>query len=102
MCVCITLGILFFTYIYIYKSITLCVTLSNFAPSNNFLLDKYFENPTIRLHVFYILNTCQILYQSDVIFYLIHKLIFYAQFYNTKNWNLNMWLTNDARIPVRN
>lgn len=30
----------------------------------------YFEN--LRLHIIYVLNTHQILYQSDVIYYLIH------------------------------
>ena len=39
MCVCITLGILFFTNIKKKKSITLYVTLSNITPSNHFLLD---------------------------------------------------------------
>ena len=32
------------------------VTLSNVTPSNNLLLDSYFENHTIELHVLYILN----------------------------------------------
>ena len=33
------------------------VTLSNFTPSNNLLLNSYFENLTIGLHILYVLNT---------------------------------------------
>ena len=52
----------------------------------------YFENITIKLYVVYVLKTCQISYQSDVIYYLIHKLILYIKFWTTKTWNLNIWL----------
>ena len=38
----------------------------------------FFENITIGLYVLYALNTCQILYQSDFFYYMIHELIFYA------------------------
>ena len=44
----------------------------------------YFENLTIRLHILYVLNIHQISRQSDIINYLIHKLIFYAKFKTTK------------------
>ena len=46
-------------YIYIYMSwvqITLNVTLNNITPLNNLLLNSCFENPTIELHVLYVLN----------------------------------------------
>ena len=37
----------------------------------------YFENLIIELHVIY-LQICQILCQSNAIYYLIHKIIFYT------------------------
>ena len=40
---------------HIYK-LTPNVTLKNFTPLNNFLLDKEFENPTVWLYFLYILN----------------------------------------------
>ena len=36
--------------------VTLGVTLSNVTPPNNLLLNYYFENPTVELHVLYVLN----------------------------------------------
>ena len=33
----------------------------------------YFENLIIKLHILYALNTRQILYQSDIIYYMIYK-----------------------------
>ena len=36
--------------------ITPGVTLSNITPLNNLLLNSYFENPTVELHVLYVLN----------------------------------------------
>ena len=40
---------------------------------------RYFENLIVRLHVLYAYNTkCQILWQSDIIYYMIYKIIFYA------------------------
>jgi len=47
-------------------------------PTTKINMATYFENLTIGLHVFYVLNTCKIFCQSDVIYYLIHKIIFYA------------------------
>ena len=32
------------------------VTLSNVAQSNNLLLNLYFENPTVELHILYVFN----------------------------------------------
>ena len=32
------------------------VTLSNVTPPNNLLWNSYFENPTVELHVLYVLN----------------------------------------------
>ena len=32
------------------------ITLSNVTPTNNLLLNSYFENPTIELHILYVLN----------------------------------------------
>ena len=48
-----------YIYIYIYMGwvqITLSVTLSNITPPNNLLMNLYFENFTIGLHVLYVLN----------------------------------------------
>lgn len=36
--------------------IILNATLSNITPLNNLLLNSYFKNPTIELHVLYVLN----------------------------------------------
>ena len=35
--------------------VTLDITLSNVIPPNNLLLNSYFENPTVELHVLYVL-----------------------------------------------
>ena len=46
-------------YIYIYMGwvqIIFGITLSNVTPPNNLLLNSYFENPTIELHILYVLN----------------------------------------------
>ena len=32
------------------------IILSNVTPSNNLLLDSYFENSTVELHILYVLN----------------------------------------------
>ena len=55
---------------------------------NKISIITYFENLTVELHVLYALNThvkfsfskkkCQILCQSDIIYYMIYKLIFCA------------------------
>jgi len=37
-----------------------------------------FENLTIELHILYVVNTCQISFKLDVIYYPTNKLIFYA------------------------
>ena len=60
--------------------VTSDVTLSNITLSNNLLMNIYFENFIVGLHVLYVLNICQISYQSSVIYHLIHKLIFYTLF----------------------
>ena len=46
-------------YIYIYigwVQVILGVTLSNITLPNNLLLNSYFENPTVELHVLYVLS----------------------------------------------
>ena len=44
-------------YIYMgWVQITFGITLSNVTPPNNLLLNSYFENPTIELHILYVLN----------------------------------------------
>ena len=48
-----------YIYIYIYRGwvlVTPSVTLSNVTPLNNLLLNSYFENPTVKLHILYVLN----------------------------------------------
>ena len=48
-----------YIYIYIYMGwvqIIFGITLSNVTPPNNLLLNSYFENPTIELHILYVLN----------------------------------------------
>ena len=45
---------------------------------NKINITTYFENITVKLHIPYSLNTRQILFQSDIIYYIIYKLIFYA------------------------
>ena len=63
-----------YIYIYIYISmgwvqVTSRVTLNNVTSPNNLLLNQCFENPTVELYV-----------QSDDIYHLIYKFIFYALF----------------------
>ena len=43
-------------YIYGWVQVTPDVTLINIIPPNNLLLNSYFENLTIELHVLYVLN----------------------------------------------
>ena len=46
-------------YVYIYMGwvqVTPSIPLSNVTPSNNLLLNLYFENLTIKLHIRYVLN----------------------------------------------
>ena len=45
---------------------------------NKINITTYFENKTVKLHIPYSLNTHQILFQSDIVYYIIYKLIFYA------------------------
>ena len=45
---------------------------------NKINITTYFENQTVKLHISYSLNTRQILCQSDIIYYIIYKFIFYA------------------------
>ena len=46
-----------YRYIYMgWVQVTPGITLSNVTPSNNLLLNSYFENLTIELHVLYVLN----------------------------------------------
>ena len=40
----------------VWVQVTLGVTLNNITSLNNLLLNSYFENPIIGLHVFYVLN----------------------------------------------
>ena len=45
------------THIYIgWVQVTLGVTLSNITLPNNLLLNSYFENPIVELHVLYVLS----------------------------------------------
>ena len=50
MCVCVGKGSMGWV------QIITGVTLNNFTPSNNLLLNSYFENPTVGLHVPHDLN----------------------------------------------
>ena len=58
---CLNSILLIYIYIYIYiyigwVQVTLGVTLSNITLPNNLLLNSYFENPTVELHVIYVIN----------------------------------------------
>ena len=65
--------------------VTLGVILSNITPLNNLLLNSYFENSIIELHILYILNKhANFHVKSDIIYHSIHKLIFYTLFQITK------------------
>ena len=44
------------------------VTLSNFTPSNNLLLNSYFENLTIGLHILYVFNMHANFYTNQMLF----------------------------------
>ena len=39
-----------------WNQFTRSVTLSDVASLNSFLLNSYFENPTVELHVLYVIN----------------------------------------------
>ena len=43
-------------YIYSWVQITFGITLCNITPPNNLLLDSYFKDPTVELHILYMLN----------------------------------------------
>jgi len=45
---------------------------------NKINITIYFKNLTVELQVLYSLNIDQILCQSDIIYYIIYKFIFYA------------------------
>ena len=48
-----------YVYIYIYMSwnqFTRSITLSDVTSLNSFLLNSYFENSTVELHVLYVIN----------------------------------------------
>ena len=64
------------------------IDLSNVTPFNNLLLNSYFKNLVVELYVLYVLNmnACQFSCQSDIIYHVIHKLIFYELFETTKTW----------------
>ena len=58
---CHLLVLILYIYIYIERERErererLCAILSNATPSNNLLLNSYFENHTIGLHVLYVFN----------------------------------------------
>ena len=48
--------------------VTRGVTLSNFTPSNNLLLNSYFENLTIGLHILYVFNMHANFYTNQMLF----------------------------------
>ena len=48
--------------------VTPSVTLSNITPLNNLLYNSYFENPTIELHVLYVLNIHANFYVNWILF----------------------------------
>ena len=67
--------------IYPRVEVTLSVTPSNVTVANNLLLNSYFKNSIVGLHVLYVLNNAyQYSCQSIIIYHSIHKLIFYALF----------------------
>ena len=51
-----TIYIYIYIYIYSWIQVTPGVTLRNVTPPNNLLLNSYFENSTVKLHVLYVLN----------------------------------------------
>ena len=63
-----------YIYIYIYEyilgwvQVTPITTLSNIIPSNNLLLNSYFENLTIRLDVLYVFNMHANFYTNQMLF----------------------------------
>ena len=51
------------------------------TPTKKINITTYFENLTIKLYVFlYSYYACQISCQSDIIYYMTYKLIFFVQF----------------------
>ena len=48
--------------------VTLGITLNNVTPPNNLLLNSYFENLTIGLHVLYVFNMYANFYTNQMLF----------------------------------
>ena len=68
---CHLLVLIFYIYIYIYiererERERVCAILSNATPSNNLLLNSYFENLTVRLHVLYVFNIHAKFYTNQI------------------------------------
>ena len=56
---CVFLCVCVYVYVYVYMGwvqVTSSVTLSNVTTPNNLLLNSYFENLTVGLHILYIFN----------------------------------------------
>ena len=60
--------------------VTSNITSSNVTILNNLLMNLYFENSTIELHVLYILNMHAKFHINWMLYHLIYKLIFYTLF----------------------
>ena len=59
----------------------------------------YFENFNVKLYVLYILKTREISCQSEVVYYLIYKLIFLCIIFDNKNSKFKE-LSNDIAIDI--
>ena len=61
--------------------VTHSITLNNITPPSNFLMNLYFENSTVGLHVLYVLNIHANFHTNRMLFTIqFHKLSFYALF----------------------
>ena len=61
--------------------VTHSITLSNITSPSNFLMNLYFENFTVGLHVLYVLNIHANFHTNWMLFTIqFHKLSFYALF----------------------
>ena len=54
------------------------------TPTKKINMTTYFENLTVKLHFLYVFKTYQISCQLDIIYYLIHKLLFMYNFRQKK------------------
>ena len=85
-----------FGYIYIYifgwVKVISSVTLSNVTPLNILLLNSYFENLTIGLHVLYVFNLHVNFYTSQMLFTIQSINSYFMQYFNLRKLEFKQFM----------